>query len=178
MKNSFLSSAKEVALSALFVAMLVVAQLSLSFVPGVEIVTLLFVAYAYLFGVVRSMLCATAFSLLRCFVFGFFPTVIILYLIYYNFLVVVFALWGKYEMKRHKNNLILTVVLACVCTVIFTLIDDVLTPVWYGYTKRATLAYFRASIPFMAPQVACSGITVGLLFRPVCEAFHWANPHA
>ena len=79
-------SAKECAYLAVFVALLIGGQLALSAVPGVEIVTVLLVAYAFVFGACRGMMVATAFSLLRQMVFPFSPTVLVLYLIYYNFL--------------------------------------------------------------------------------------------
>ena len=56
------SSAKELAYSAVFVALLIGGQLAFSVLPGVEIVTVLYVAYAYVFGIRRGMVAATAFS--------------------------------------------------------------------------------------------------------------------
>ena len=57
-----LRAAKECAYLAVFVALLIAAQFVFSFLPGVEIVTVLFVGYAFVFGVKRGMLAATAFS--------------------------------------------------------------------------------------------------------------------
>ena len=76
-------------------AFVIGAQFALSVIPGVELVTVSFVAYAYVFGYRRGMVAATAFSLLRQLVFGIFPTVLLLYLIYYNALVCVFGLLGE-----------------------------------------------------------------------------------
>ena len=83
-KKKMVRSAKECTLVAVFVALLIAAQLVLSAVPSVEVVTVLFAAFAFSFGTCRALTAATAFSLLRQLVFGFFPTVLILYLIYYN----------------------------------------------------------------------------------------------
>ena len=73
-------SGKECAYLAVFVALVIAAQLLLASIPGVEVVTLLLVTYSFVFGVRRGMIAATAFSLLRMLVFGFSPTVLILYL--------------------------------------------------------------------------------------------------
>lgn len=164
------TTAKELAQLAVFVALVIAAQLALSFVPGVEVVTLLFVTYAFTFGVRRGMFAATAFSLLRQLVFGVYPTVLILYLVYYNGLTLCFGLLGG-KVKKPLKNLWWLTLTACVCTACFTLFDDVLTPLWYGYTQKAARAYFIASLPFMLPQVLCTGVTVGVLFFPLYKAF-------
>ena len=66
------NTAREIANLAVFVALVLAAQFLFSFVAGVEIVTVLFVTYAFTFGIRRGMLAATAFSLLRMFIFGVF----------------------------------------------------------------------------------------------------------
>ena len=99
-----LRTSKEMAYIAVFVALLIAAQLVFSMIPGVEIVTLLFVSYAFTFGVCRGMVTATSFSLLRQFIFGFYPSVLALYLLYFNFLTLVFGLLGR-AVKRPVTNL-------------------------------------------------------------------------
>lgn len=173
-KGYALKSAKECAFIAVFVALTIAAQLVLSAVPGVEAVTVLFCAYAFTFGIKRGMTAATAFSLLRQLLFGFYPTVLILYFLYYNILSVAFALLGK-KIKRLLRYLPFIMITACVCTVFFTLMDNVLTPLWYRYSARATRAYFIASLPFMGVQTLNAGITVGLLFFPLQRAFATAK---
>ncbi len=160
---------KECAYLAVFVALVIAMQLCLAFLPGVEVVTLLFVAYAFVFGGQRGMLAATAFSILRQLVFGFFPLVLILYLVYYNLLTLLFGWLGK-RVKNPIKALWLLTVIACLCTVCFSLFDAILTPVWFGYTWNATKAYFIASLSFMLPQVVCTVVTIGVLFLPLRSA--------
>jgi len=163
-------SARECAYLAVFLALVIGAQAVLSAVPGVELVTVMFVAYAFTLGVRRGMLAATAFSLLRQIVFGFYPLVLVLYLVYYNLLCVVFGLLGR-SIKTPLKWIALVAVIACICTVCFTLLDNILTPLWYGYGKKSTLLYFRASLPFLIPQVVCTAITVPVLFFPLHKVF-------
>lgn len=163
-------SAKECAYLAVFVALLIGGQLALSAVPGVEIVTLLFVAYSFVFGICRGTLAATAFSLLRQLVFPFSPIVLVLYLVYYNFLTAVFGAFG-HIVKRPLVCLWWLTAAACLCTVCFTMFDNVLTPWWMGFSDRAWEAYFYASLPFMIPQVICTAVTVVVLFYPLQRAF-------
>ena len=167
-------SAKEIAYIATFCALLIGGQYLLTSVPGVEVVTLLFVCYAYAFGVARSCVCATAFSLLRQFVFGFFPMVLILYLIYYNLLCLTFALLGKVWKGKEKSRLPFIVLIACVGTVLFNLIDIGINALWIGYTPAALRVYFIASWSFTLPQVACTAVTVAICFLPIHRAFRYA----
>ncbi len=169
-KKKLRRASRECAYLAVFVALTIAAQLSLSFLPGVEVVTLLFVAYAYAFGARRGMLAATAFALLRQLVFGFFPVVLILYLLYYNLLTFIFGLLGQGR-KPNVRSLWWLVPIACLCTVGFTMLDNLLTPLWYGYSSQAARMYFFSSLPFMIPQVICTAVTVGALFLPLEKEF-------
>ena len=163
---------KELALTATFVALLIGAQLALSFVAGVEVVTVLFATFCFFFGVRRGMVVATVFSLLRCFVFGFFPNVIILYLVYYNLFALIIGLIGKWLNRSVSlKSLIIVTAAAVVLTACFTLLDNVVTPLFYSFTKEAAKAYFLTSITAMLPQCVCSLITVAVLFYPLCKAY-------
>lgn len=166
MKPSFLRSAKELTRAAIFVALVLSVQVALSSVPGVELVTLLFVAYSYVFGAKRGTFAATAFTLVRQIVFGIWIKVLVLYLVYFNFLCVVFGILGK-----RRAKLWLVVPIACVCTALFTVFDDILTPLYYGYTMKAAKTYFLASLPFAIPQIVCTFFSVGLLFSPLTKIF-------
>jgi hypothetical protein len=168
-------SAKECAYLAVFVALLLATQLALAVLPGVEVVTVLFVSYAFVFGAKRGVLAATAFSLLRQLVFGFSPTVLILYLVYFNALAAVFGAVGKRMKVPVVKNLPWLVGLACVCTVCFSLLDNVLTPLWYGYSWRAFQVYFTASLTVMVSQVVCTAVSVTILFFPLLRIFTLIN---
>ena len=164
-------TAKDCALLSVFVAILISAQLVLSAIPGVEVVTVLFVAYAFAVGWQKATFTATAFSLVRQLIFGFFPTVLILYLIYYNFLAVVFGFLGR-KIRGMKGSLLVVTAVACVCTVCFTMTDNILTTLWYGYSEKAMKVYFMASMPVMISQVVCTAVSVFCLFLPLFRIFN------
>lgn len=170
MKGKVLITAKECAYIAVFTALLIASQYVLSAIPNVEVVTTLFICYAFVFGARRAMVSATAFSLLRQLVFGFFPTVLILYLVFYNGLALAFGTLSKTRLKGVKL-LVVTVLLACVCTACFTVLDNIITPVWYGYSAKATKLYFTASLPVMVTHIISCGVGVCLLFLPLTRAF-------
>ena len=169
-ENRWKWTARELSQLAVFVALLLAAQFVFSFLPGVELVTVLFIVYAFSCGVRRGMLAATAFSLLRQLLFGFFPNVLLLYLIYYNALTACFG-WLGHKVDKPLKNLWWLVGLACLFTVSFTLLDDVITPLWYRYAEKAARAYFVAALSVMLPQVVCTAVTVGVLFLPLHKAF-------
>lgn len=171
MKEKGFRSAKEIAYSALFVALLIGGQYAFATIPGVEVVTLLFVSYSFSMGKERGMVAATAFSFLRQLVFGASVKTLILYLVYFNFLTLIFGILGEKSNKRGEVKLWLVTLVACACTAFFTLFDNVLTPLYYGFTAKAAKAYFISSLPFMFPQILCTGLTVGYLFLPLRKVF-------
>lgn len=166
--RAFRRGAGYVAVVAVFTALLLAAQYALWFVKGVELVTVLLLVFSYRFGVRCGVLSAVAFSLLRCLLFGFFPNVVLLYLLYYPLFAACFGLLGNALHRRTgvRVQMLLTA-LAVLFTALFTLLDDAVTPLLYGYTKEAALAYFLASFPTMAVQTVCAAVTVLLLFRPL-----------
>lgn len=163
-----MKTAKELAIISVFTALLIGGQYALSFVSGVEVVTVLAVSFCYIFGVKRGALCMTAFSLLRCFIFGFFPNVVILYLVYYNLLAVVFGLLGKkLENSKMLIKLIVVVITSIILTVCFTFFDCVITPLFYQFTFVQAKAYFLASATTLIAQIISVAVSVSILFIPL-----------
>ena len=160
-----MNSAKKIILPGVFTALLIGGQLALNGISGIEVVTVLLLTFVYKYGIVQGLLVANSFSLLRCFIFGFMPNVILLYLIYYNIFVFVFGFIGKlfrheYSIKKH----IIVVIVAVVMTVFFTITDNVLTPLMYGFTENAAKAYFVASFYTVIPQIICTFATTFFIF--------------
>ena len=160
-----MNSAKKIILPGVFTALLIGGQLALSGISGIEVVTVLLLTFVYKYGIGQGLLVANSFSLLRCFIFGFIPNVIVLYLIYYNIFVLVFGFLGKvfrheYSIKKH----IMLIVVAVVLTVLFTITDNVLTPLIYGFTANTAKAYFVASLYTVIPQIVCTFATVLIIF--------------
>lgn len=56
---------------------------------------------------------------------------------------------------------------AAMCTICFTLIDDVISPLMLGMTLDGAMTYFYASFAAMLPQTVCTIVTVWLLFYPL-----------
>ena len=58
------------------------------------------------------------------------------------------------------------IVVACLMTMLFTALDNVITPLYYGYTLEAAKAYALMSLTAVVPQTICAAVTV-LLILPV-----------
>ncbi len=163
-------SAKDLAAVSLMTALLIAGQTALSAVAGVEVVTVLLLAFSWSFGAGKGMLSATAFSLLRCILFGFFPSVVVLYLVYYNLFALFFGL-----VRKKSPHLALVVCFAVAFTACFTLLDDLIYPLFAGLSGRAWEMYVYFSLPVMGVQCLCTLITVSLLFYPLTKAFDTAK---
>ena len=177
-KNGVVRSAKEVARTAVFLAAVIGVQYAFAALPFVEVVTLLFACYAYVFGGRRGVVAAVLFALLRQLLFGFYPVVLVLYCVHFSCLSLVFGGLKRFCPWKGWRLLVIAVSAAVVCTVAFTLLDNLLTPLWYHYSARAAKAYFVASLPFMLGQSVCAAVTVGGLFVPLTKAlFFVKNNH-
>jgi hypothetical protein len=159
-----ISAAKEIAVLSMMTALLIGGQLALSMILNVEVVTVLLCTFSCVFGVKRAMITATAFSLLRCFIFGFFPNVIILYLIYFNFFALIFGLLGKTLIGKFPY----VIFSAAIITMFFTLIDNFITPYMYNVQF---MPYFVASLSAMVTHMLNAIFTVMFLFVPLKEMF-------
>ena len=226
-------AAKKIAACAVMVALLIAVQFALSFVPGVELVTVLLLCFCYAFGRACGVITATAFSLLRCMLFGFMPNVLILYLVYYNLFALLFGSLKHHRLPSWLGPILLCALaigsayfavtgipisilyqskirimlwilfgiviallvfyavlivakknyelagitaLAAFCTVLFTLLDDIISPLILGYGMDTAIAYFYTSFLAMLPQTICTAVSVFLLFPPIKKLLTKVQP--
>ena len=163
-----MKTAKDIAFTGMYVALLIGSQFILSFISGIEIVTILFSVFCFKYGLKKGLILAIAFSLIRCFIFGFILDVVILYIVYYPLLCLVFSFLGKTLKEKHSfKNLIIVTAVAVVMTIIFTMLSNVITPLIGGYSQKAWQIYFTASLPVMTVQCASVAVTFVVLFYPV-----------
>ena len=152
------------------VALLIGGQMALSGVSGIEIVTVMLLCFCFHYGVRHGIAVATTFSLLRCFFFGFQINVIVLYLIYYNVFALFFGWLGKRITGRISlPKLCVIVASAMVFTVLFTMLDNVITPLIFAFHKNAAAVYFAQSLYALVPQTICTMATVSILFVPLTK---------
>lgn len=170
--SNMMSKTKQLAIISIFTAILISSQFALSFISGIEIVTVLFLAFAYVFGIKMSLFVANAFSILRCIIFGFFPNILILYLVFYNLFALIIGFIGiKFKHKLNWKIHLTLIFISIILTVSFTILDNLFTPIYYGFTKEATITYATMSLTACIPQIICSTITVSLLFVPLYRIY-------
>lgn len=245
------ATAKTIAYIALMTALLIGGQFALSFVSGVEIVTVLLLCFSAYFGVIIGVSTAVCFCTLRCLIWGFMPNVVILYFIYYPLFALLFGLLGKigdetfddaktglavvvnllllaifaaalsfalfdiikisqiykatvktflyvvaglcggliitfnvlYALVKRKVlssgkplRIFLYTAVAAVCTILFTLLDDIISPLVIGMDSLTALTYFYGSFLAMLPQTICTVATVCTLYFPLTFALTKACP--
>ena len=68
--------------------------------------------------------------------------------------------------------------LAAFCTVMFTLLDDIITPLTLGYSREAAAGYFYTGFIAMLPQTICAAVSVFVLFMPLKRIFEAARKSA
>ena len=161
---------------AMSVAILIAGQIALTAISGVEIVTVILLCLCFHYGIQTGLAIATTFSLLRCFYFGFQINVIVLYLIYYNLFALFFGWLGK-RMTGKMTLLRIGVVVASavIFTILFTLLDDVITPLIFSFHANAAKVYFLQSLTAMIPQSICAAVTVSVLFAPLLRVLRRIN---
>lgn len=245
------ATAKNIAYIAVMTALLIGGQFALSFVAGVEIVTVLLLCFAAYFGIIIGVTTSVCFCTLRCLIWGFMPNVVLLYFIYFPLFALSFGLLGKVKdqtfddakvrlliavnallfiifaaalscaafdiikisrlYKRTVNaflyavaglcgglliafnifyalvkrkilksgkplKIFLFTAVAAVCTICFTLLDDVISPPIAGMDNLTALTYFYGSFLAMLPQVICTVATVSTLYFPLTFALTKACP--
>lgn len=163
-----MKTARDLALIAMFSALLIGVQFAFSFTYGIEFVSVTLAMFSLVFGWKKGLAVAVSFSLLRCILFGFFPTVVVLYLAYYPLYAAICALIGKIRGRAQYPVLVIAVAIMTVC---FTLIDDVVTPLMLGMKGKAWLGYFYGSFLAMAPQTVCAAVSTLVLYMPIKRLF-------
>lgn len=87
--------------------------------------------------------------------------------------VVLLILGGRVRIGREAAVL---ASLAAFCTVCFTLLSDVITPLFYGWSMDVAIGYFYTGFFAMVPQTLCAAVSVTLLFYPLERAFFMVLP--
>lgn len=154
-----------VALVGIMAATIECGKLALSFLPNVEVVTLLCALYGYVFGWL-GVLAAIVFVCIEPLIYGF-GAWIISYFIYWPLVALVFMALGR---ARVENRLALTV-FAVLLTILFGILSSlvditVLSGSFDNFLYRFGVYYARGAV-FYAVQAACNLVLFLLAFTPL-----------
>ena len=157
----------KLALIAIMSATLEGGKLALSFIPNVEIVTLLCAVYGYVFGV-YGIISTYIFVGLETLIWGV-NTWVISYLIHWGCVAFVFMLFGKFAIK---NRLIFTataVIMTACFGVLTSLVDTgLLTGFFNDFWKRFAIIYTRGFV-FYIVQIVCNLLLFLVVFKPLVK---------
>ena len=156
-------TAKTIALVGIAAATAECGKLALSFLPNVEVVTLLFALYGYVFGLL-GVASAVVFVAIEPLIYGFGPW-IITYIIYWPLVATVFMLLGRAKLRSRWLMTGVAVLLTLFFGVLSSLID---VAVLMGFTKSfwSNLAlYYARGLVFYAVQIACNAVLFPILFE-------------
>lgn len=155
-------NARAVAFVGIMAATLECGKLALSFLPNIEVVTLLCALYGYVFGI-YGVAAALVFVFIEPIIYGF-GSWIITYIIYWPSVAVVFWLLRK---KKVKSVVALTTAALCL-TFAFGVLSSLIDTAFYlginkNYLKNLIVYYLRGSI-FYIVQLSCNAVVFPTLF--------------
>ena len=161
------SAARHIALVGIMAATLECAKLALSFLPNIEVVTLLTALYGYTFGIYGAM-AALVFVSIEPIIYGF-GTWVVSYYLYWPFVSIVFMILAKI---RVKNRFILTgvsLLLTVWFGVLTTLIDIGLFSGFFDNFWYRFGVYYLRGIPFYIAQLVSNAVLFPLLFKYIAK---------
>ena len=174
-KNGEVLNARSIALVGIMAATLECGKLALSFLPNIEVVTILCALYGYVFGI-YGIIATAVFVCIEPLIYGF-GSWIITYFIYWPLVAFVFMLLRK---KGVKSRLWLTVI-AVVLTVGFGVISSIIDAAFYlginkNYLSNLVLYYVRG-IVFYIVQIACNAVLFPTLFLFLVDKLEKIKPN-
>ncbi len=151
--------AKDVVLIGILSASITAGKLALSFIPNVEIVTLLFIVYTVVFGYRRTLLVSIVFTTTEIFIYGF-ATWLLGYYIIWPTLILLTEIMNK-RFKSEYAYAILGGIFGYIFGLFFAVIESFFYGIAYGW------AYWIRGLLFDLLHGTSNFIIVLLLFKPV-----------
>ena len=152
-----------IALVGIMAATVECGKLALSFLPNIEVVTLLLALYGYVFGFL-GVVAALVFVSIEPIIYGF-NTWVVSYYLYWPLVSLVFMLLAKIKVK---NRFLLTgaaVLLTAWFGILTRLVDlGLLSGFFDNFWYRFTVYYARGAV-FYIVQIACNAVLFPLLFK-------------
>jgi hypothetical protein len=157
--------ARKIAVIALMTATIEGGKLALSFIPNVEIVTLLCALYGYIFGW-SGIISTYLFVVIESVIWGF-NTWVVTYVIYWPMVAFIFMILGKYEIKNRAVITLCATLLTISFGVLSSLIDTgLLSGFFKDFGKRFSIIYIRGIVFYLVQTICNFALFLGA-FRPL-----------
>lgn len=150
---------KDIVLISILSASLTAGKLALSFVPNVEIVTLLFIVYTIVFGTKKSLFISLVFSTTEILIYGFSTWLIGYYFIWPLLILAVSLIRDK--VKSEYAYATMGAVFGYAFGFFFAIFESIFYGLAYGWT------YWLRGIPFDLMHGTSNFIIVLILFKPM-----------
>ena len=154
---------KDIVLVGILSASVTAGKLALSFIPNIEIVTLLFIVFTVSLGIKRSLLIAIIFATTEILIYSF-STWLLLYYFIWPLLVVVTGLLSKMIRSEYSYA-----ALAAVFGLTFGLAAAISESIFYGISYG--IVYWTRGIVFDIVHGVSNFIIVLLLYKPLSKFF-------
>ena len=142
-------------------------KLALSFIPNVEIVTLLCAVYGYVFGLC-GIIATYVFVAIETLIWGA-NTWVISYFIHWGCVAFVFMLFGKFKIESRLIATAAAVILTTAFGVLTSLVDTgLLTGFFDDFWRRFAIIYTRGFVFYIA-QIVCNLLLFLIVFKPLVK---------
>ncbi len=160
-------AAKKIALVGIAAATIECGKLALSFLPNVEVVTLLTALYGYVFGL-YGVLASVIFVCIEPLIWGV-NTWIVLYFVYWPLVAAIFFVFGKTDLKNRWLLTSAAVLLTAFFGLLSALIDVGLFSGYFDNFLYRFGIYYLRGIPFYIAQIVTNAFLFPLLFEPLAQ---------
>jgi energy-coupling factor transport system substrate-specific component len=154
---------QDLVLISILSASITAGKLALSFVPNVEVVSLLFIVYTVALGVKRTWLIAVIFATTEIFLYGFSTWVLGYYVVWPMLILATGFLKGK--IKSEYGFATISGIFGISFGFLFALFESLFYGIAYG------MAYWVRGIPLDIIHGASNYILAIILFKPLVKVF-------
>ena len=152
---------RDITLIAILSASITAGKLALSFIPNVEIVTLLFIVYSIVFGTKKSLFISLIFTTTEILIYGF-STWLLVYYIIWPMLILVTGLI-KHKIKSEYGYASIGAIFGYTFGIFFAISESLFYGAAYGW------AYWIKGIPFDLLHGTSNFIIILVLYKPIKE---------
>lgn len=152
---------RDIALIGILSAIITAGKLALSFIPNVEVVTLLFIAYTMVFGYKKALLIAVVFTTTEIFIYGF-STWLLGYYLIWPILIMVTELLKK-RAKSEYGYAIIGAIFGYTFGFFFAVVESLFYGVAYGWV------YWLRGLLFDLVHGTSNFIIILILLKPIVD---------
>ena len=152
---------RDIALIGILSATITAGKLALSFIPNVEIVTLLFIVYTIVFGREKGFLISLVFTTTDILIYGF-STWLLGYYIVWPMLIIITGLM-KERIKSEYGYAAIGAIFGYTFGLFFAVVESFFYGAAYGWT------YWIRGIPFDLIHGTSNFIIILILYKPITD---------